>query len=66
MSGGVEEWTPVCDYVDIGIEARSQCLERFDRLREAWSRPFDPEPADADLMRPAQPAERVTTTFCGT
>jgi uncharacterized protein YdiU (UPF0061 family) len=38
----------------------------FDRLREVWSRPFDPEPADADLMRPAQPAERVTTTFCGT
>jgi uncharacterized protein YdiU (UPF0061 family) len=38
----------------------------FDRLREAWRRPYAPRDRDRDLMRPAHPDERVTTTFCGT
>ena len=38
----------------------------FERLHEAWKRPFAPRPEDADLMRPAAVEERVTVTFCGT
>jgi uncharacterized protein YdiU (UPF0061 family) len=38
----------------------------FDRLRRAWRRPYAPADDDRDLMRPARPEERVTTTFCGT
>jgi len=38
----------------------------FDRLLSTWLRPYDPAPEDADLMRPAAPAERIVKTFCGT
>ena len=38
----------------------------FHRLAERLAHPADWDPADADLARPAEPAERVYRTFCGT
>jgi uncharacterized protein YdiU (UPF0061 family) len=38
----------------------------FERLVRVLSRPFDDQPADADLAEPPAPHERVHATFCGT
>jgi uncharacterized protein YdiU (UPF0061 family) len=38
----------------------------FERLRDAWRRPYAPAADSTDLMRPAAADERVTVTFCGT
>jgi uncharacterized protein YdiU (UPF0061 family) len=38
----------------------------FERLVRVLSRPFDDQPADADLAEPPAPHERVRATFCGT
>ena len=41
-------------------------LAPFLRLVEVTGQPHDEQPEAEDLARPAAPAERVTTTFCGT
>ncbi len=38
----------------------------FDRLNDRLAKPFDYDPADADLARPPEPDEIVHQTFCGT
>jgi uncharacterized protein YdiU (UPF0061 family) len=38
----------------------------FERLVRVLSRPFDDQPADAELAEPPAPHERVRATFCGT
>ncbi|WP_246318923.1 protein adenylyltransferase SelO [Peteryoungia desertarenae] len=38
----------------------------FHRLVDALAKPYDEEPAQADLAIPPAPEERVTRTFCGT
>ncbi|KPQ16664.1 MAG: hypothetical protein HLUCCO18_07380 [Rhodobacteraceae bacterium HLUCCO18] len=38
----------------------------FERLVNAFSRPFDPTGRDLDLAAPPAPGEQVTRTFCGT
>ena len=47
--------------------AESGDFSVLDRLNRAWASPYDdPLPADAELVQPASPEERVTRTFCGT
>ena len=41
-------------------------FEPLQTLLKVLSRPFDDQPAHADLARPPRPEERVTETFCGT
>ncbi len=41
-------------------------LDPFHRLQRALARPFDLDPADAELQAAPKPAERVQATFCGT
>jgi uncharacterized protein YdiU (UPF0061 family) len=38
----------------------------FERLVRVLARPFDDQPADAELAEPPAPHERVLATFCGT
>jgi uncharacterized protein YdiU (UPF0061 family) len=38
----------------------------FDRLAEAWTRPYAEDSSLADLEQAPSPEERVTDTFCGT
>ncbi|MEE4330041.1 MAG: YdiU family protein [Wenzhouxiangella sp.] len=50
--------------VDAAIERLD--FEPMHRLGRVLSRPFDDQPENADLAQPPEPAERVTTTYCGT
>jgi uncharacterized protein YdiU (UPF0061 family) len=38
----------------------------FERLVRVLERPYDEQPADADLSEPPLPEQRVRATFCGT
>lgn len=46
--------------------AMSGDLAPFHRLNRALERPFDPDPAFADLQAAPTPAQRISATFCGT
>jgi uncharacterized protein YdiU (UPF0061 family) len=41
-------------------------LAPFHRLVDVLARPYEDQPAHAELAAPPRPAERVTKTFCGT
>ena len=38
----------------------------FETLLDVLARPYDEQPEHSDHAAPAQPAERVRRTFCGT